>query len=60
MKSVVRALGLTLGVCVTSQVMAQADPVRSTSDADLAAQILARSYRYTEANEFTQVSYQTR
>lgn len=29
MKSVVRALGLTLGVCVTSQVMAQADEARA-------------------------------
>jgi outer membrane lipoprotein SlyB len=42
------------------QVMAQAEPVRSTSDADLAAQVLARSYRYTEASDLTQVSFQTR
>lgn len=40
--------------------VAQALPAQNASDADLAAEILARSYRYTEASSFTQVSLQTR
>lgn len=42
------------------QAMANAEPVQSISDADLAAHILARSYRYTEESPVTPVTYALR
>ena len=53
--------GGTWRVVPARQAMAQAQPVpQSTSDAELAAEILARSYRYTEASPVTPVAYALR
>ncbi len=53
--------GGTWRVVPVRQAMAQAQPVQTrTSDAELAAEILARSYRYKEASPVTPVAYALR
>jgi outer membrane lipoprotein SlyB len=53
--------GATWRVVPARQAIAQAHPVQpSASDAELAAEILARSYRYTEVSPATTVAYAQR
>lgn len=53
--------GGTWRVVPARQALAQAQPVQTRiSDAELAAEILARSYRYTEASPVTPVTYAIR
>ena len=53
--------GATWRVVPARQAIAQAQPgQQTTSDAELAAEILVRSYRYTQASQVTPVSYALR
>lgn len=52
--------GGTWRVVPLRQTVVQPTPVPNTSDAELANEILARSYRYTEASQGTPVSYALR